>query len=100
MENIPLKQQRGHQTRQKKEKKKWDNRENSAREISAEFGGANNAPVSISMTSTVRSCWVLDICFFSHSNTNWLEGFEIIKSVWQKSHNPFDRNHHRKRSGK
>jgi hypothetical protein len=82
MENIPLKQQRGHQTRQKKEKKKWDNRENSAREISAEFGGANNAPMAISLASSVWLCLVLDILFFSHSTTNLLEVFDNTQSVW------------------
>jgi len=59
-----------------KKKETRDNKENSARERSAEFGGANNAPVVISLESTVGSCWVLDMLFFSHSSTNWLEGFE------------------------
>jgi len=60
-----------------------DNRENSARERNAEFGGANNALVAISLESTVGSCWFLDILFFSHSSTNW--PFEGTQSVWQKS---------------
>jgi hypothetical protein len=33
-----------------------DNRENSARERSVEFGRANNAPVAISLVATVGSC--------------------------------------------
>ena len=39
-----------------KKKETRDNKENSARERSAEFGGANNAPVVISLESTVGSC--------------------------------------------
>jgi hypothetical protein len=39
-----------------KNKKVRDNRENSARERSAEFGGANNAPVAISLEYTVGLC--------------------------------------------
>jgi hypothetical protein len=50
-----LKQQRGHQFNKKK-KKVRDNRENLAKERNAEFGGANNAPMAISMESTVGSC--------------------------------------------
>jgi len=82
---MPLKQQKGHQPKQKKKKKKWDNRENLAREISAEFEGVNNAPMAISPASSVWSCLVLDILFFSHSTTNLLEGFDNTQSVWQKS---------------
>ena len=52
-----------------------DNRENSARERSAEFEGANNALVAISLEATVGSCWFLDILFVSHSSTKYLEGF-------------------------
>jgi hypothetical protein len=37
-------------------KKVRDNRENSARERSAEFGGANNALVTISLEYTVGLC--------------------------------------------
>ena len=54
-ENMILKQQRGHQFNKKK-KKVRDNRENLAKERNAEFGGANNAPMAISMESTVGSC--------------------------------------------
>jgi hypothetical protein len=53
---MPLKQQRGHQYKKRKRKETRDNKENSARERSAEFGGANNAPVVISLESTVGSC--------------------------------------------
>jgi len=81
MENMPLKQQKATSPDQKK-KKKWDNRENSARERSVEFGGANNAPVAISLASTVGLCLFLDILLFSHSTTNWPEGFERSQSVW------------------
>jgi hypothetical protein len=48
---MSLKQQRGHQS--KKKKKVRDNRENSAKERSAKFEGANNALVAISMATTV-----------------------------------------------
>jgi hypothetical protein len=41
-----------------------------ARERSAEFRGANNVPVAISLASTVGPFWFLDIWFFSHSYTN------------------------------
>jgi hypothetical protein len=51
-------------------KKQRDNRENSARERSAEFEGANNTPMAISLASTVGSCYVLDMLCFSHSSTN------------------------------
>jgi len=75
-----------------KKKKVRDNRENSARERSAEFGGANNAPVAISLEYTVGLCWFLDILFFSHPLlTDWRD---------LKAHNPFDINHHRKFPGK
>jgi hypothetical protein len=40
--------------------------------------------VAISLASTVESCWVLDIVFFSHSSTNWPEGLEGTKSVGHK----------------
>jgi hypothetical protein len=55
---VPLKQQRGHQFIKNK-KKVRDNRENSARERSAEFGGTNYAPMPISLESTVGSCLFL-----------------------------------------
>jgi hypothetical protein len=48
---MPLKQQRGHQF--KKKKKVRDIRENSARERSAKFKGANNSPMAISLESTI-----------------------------------------------
>jgi hypothetical protein len=38
-----------------------DNRENSNRERSADFGETNNALVAISLESIVGSCCVLDI---------------------------------------
>jgi hypothetical protein len=47
---MSLKQQRGHQSKKKKVR---DNRENSAKERSAKFEGANNALVAISMATTV-----------------------------------------------
>ena len=50
--------QRGHQFKKKKVR---DNRENSARERSAEFGGTNNALMPISLKSTVGSCLFLDM---------------------------------------
>jgi hypothetical protein len=65
MENMSLKQQRGHQSK----KKVRDNRENSTRERSAEFEGANDASVAISLAATIRSFWFLDILFCSHSST-------------------------------
>jgi len=86
MKNMSLKKQRGHQPRKKKrEKKMWDNRENSARERSVEFGGGNNAPAAISLISTVGSCWYLDILFFSHYTTNILERFQCTQLFWQQS---------------
>jgi hypothetical protein len=54
MENIPLKQQRGYHIRQKK--KRTETIEEIWLERGAEFRGANNASMAISMTSTVRSC--------------------------------------------
>jgi hypothetical protein len=66
------------------QKKKWETIENSTRERSAKFGRTNNAPGHIS-ESTVGWCWYLDICFFSHYSTNWLEGFDGTQSVWQNS---------------
>jgi len=45
----------------------------------------NNGPMAISLESTVESCWVLDILFFSHSSTNWPEGLEGTQSIWHKS---------------
>jgi hypothetical protein len=53
-----------------------DNRENSARDRSAEFGGANpkkknnNASVAISLVSTVGSCCVFYILLFAQAYTN------------------------------
>jgi hypothetical protein len=47
---MPLKQQRGHQFKKKKVR---DIRENSARERSAKFKGANNSPMAISLESTI-----------------------------------------------
>jgi len=78
MKNMSLKKQRGHQPRKKREREKnmWDNRENSARERSVEFGGGNNAPAIISLLSTVGSCWCLDILFFLHYTTNIPERFQ------------------------
>jgi hypothetical protein len=32
--------------------------------------------MAISLASTVGSCYVLDMLCFSHSSTNWPEGFE------------------------
>ena len=63
---------KGHQF---KKKKGWETIENSARERGAEFGGTNNSLVAISLESTVGSCWVFDILFFSLSSTNRPEGF-------------------------
>jgi hypothetical protein len=47
---MSLKQQRGHQSKKKKVR---DNRKKSARERSAKFEGANNAPVATYMAATV-----------------------------------------------
>jgi hypothetical protein len=41
--------------------------------------------VAISLESTVESCCIFYILFFSHSSTNILEGLEGIQSFWQKS---------------
>jgi len=80
---------KGHQFKEKKMKKKerkeGETMENSAREGGAEFGRNNNTPVAISLYSTVGSCWVFDILFFSHYSTNWTERFEGTQSVGQKS---------------
>jgi hypothetical protein len=62
-----------------------DNRENSYRERSVEFGETNNAPMAIYLESTFRSCWILDIVFLAQSSTNWPAGLEETQSVWQKS---------------
>jgi len=67
-----------------KKKKVRDNRENSAKERSAKFEGANNALVAISMATTVGLFWFFDILFFSHSSTTWPKGFESTQFVWQK----------------
>jgi len=67
-----------------KKKKVRDNRKNSARERSAKFEGANNAPVAIYMAATVGLFWFFDILFFSHSSTTWPEGFESTQFVWHK----------------
>ena len=77
---MPLKKQKA--TSSKKEK--GETIENSARERGAEFGGINNTPVAISLESTIDHAEVL-ILFFSHSSTNWPEGFEGAQSVCQKS---------------
>jgi hypothetical protein len=45
----------------------------------------NNAPMAISLESTIGSCWVLDMLFVLHSSTNWPEGLEGTQSFWQKS---------------
>ena len=70
------------------QKKKEKGRDNIRLKRSVEFRETNNALVAISLESTIGSCWVCDILFFSHSSTNWLEDW--------KEHNSFDRNHHRK----
>jgi hypothetical protein len=53
-----------------KKKKVRDNRENSARERSAKFKGANNSLMAISLESTIGLYLFLDILFLSHSSTN------------------------------
>jgi hypothetical protein len=77
-----FKTEKGHQFKEKK-KKKGETIENSVIERGAEFGRNNNTPVSLE--STVGSFWVFVILFFSHSSTNWPEGFEGTQSFWQKS---------------
>jgi len=68
-----------------KKKKKKKNREKRIERELQILEKTNNAPVVISLESTVGSCCVLDMLFLLHSSTNWPEGLEDPKSVWHKS---------------
>jgi len=69
----------------KKKKKKEKNREKRIERELQILEKTNNAPVSISMESTVGLCWVLDMLLVLHFFTNGPEGLDGTQSVWQKS---------------
>jgi len=71
-----------------------DNRENSAKDRSVEFGvnpKNNNALVAISLAFTVGSCCVFYILLFAHAYTNWPKGLKSTQSIWQKSSSEISR---------
>ena len=82
---VPIKLQRGHQLKKKKKKKRKKYRKaDKGRELQI-LEKTNNAPVAISLESTVGSCLYLDMLFSLHTSTNWPERLEGTQYVWQKS---------------
>ena len=75
------KQQRGYQLKKKSETIEKIQLEREVQNLEK----TNNAPMAISLESTVGSCWVFDILLFSHSSTNWPEVFDVTQSGGQKS---------------
>jgi hypothetical protein len=80
---VPIKLQRGHQLKLKK-KRRRRRKKNREKRIERELQileKINNALVAISLESTVRSCWILDMLFLLHSSTDLLERLEGKLSV-------------------
>ena len=67
-----------------KKKKKINREKRIGRELQI-LEKTNNTLVALSLTSTVGSCFVLDMLFLLHFFTNWSEGLEETQSIWQKS---------------